>query len=373
MSRKRMSYEQIGEIIEKINEAGLSYQEGAKEFDLPVQSLYTYNHWKKRQGDKPAVNQEGETAAGNEEIQCVPESSAAEVPAAVPPEIQQLILDYRNEHPDHGFKRIEDYLKSHHFLAIPRKNIRAVLKAHDVLETVDSSFDKGAVQTAKGTRRFEANYPRELYQMDVTYVYLAGMAVLYLVMIIDDFSRFCVCSALRGDQKGLTMIEVVHQTIERYGKPKRLLTDQGSSFYSWGQNPTLFQQYLDDMKIEHVVADPHSPQTLGKVERLNKTIKLELLEKRRFSGLEEASAGIEAYFQGYNYERCHQGIGGKRPADRFHGVIAETTQIERELMSQELDFSRGYLVLRTGGHNVSLVSGVRGLQVFVDGNEWKGV
>lgn len=26
------------------------------------------------------------------------------------------------------------------------------------------------------------------------------------------------------------------------------------------------------MKIEHIVSDPHSPQTLGKVERLNQTV-----------------------------------------------------------------------------------------------------
>ena len=96
------------------------------------------------------------------------------------------------------------------------------------------------------------------------------------------------------------------------------------------------------------------------------------MEKRRFSGKEEAIAGIEAYFQSYNYERCHQGIGGKRPVDRFHGVIAETTRVERALVSQELDFTKGYLVPRTGDHNVSLVSGAHGLQVFVDGNEWKG-
>jgi transposase InsO family protein len=81
-----------------------------------------------------------------------------------------------------------------------------------------------------------------------------------------------VCHELGTEQKSLTMINALHRTIERYGKPQKLLTDQSGSFYSWSFEQTLFQKYLDDMKIEHIVSDPHSPQTQGKVERLTQTI-----------------------------------------------------------------------------------------------------
>jgi transposase InsO family protein len=66
------------------------------------------------------------------------------------------------------------------------------------------------------------------------------------------------------------------------------------------------------MKIEHIVADPHSPQTPGKVERLNQTVQRELLNKSHFSGYEDACRSIETYFHHYNYERPHQGIAGEK-------------------------------------------------------------
>jgi transposase InsO family protein len=234
---------------------------------------------------------------------------------------------------------------------VPRKKIREVLKLHGLTGSRDSSFDNdktdnGNGKSSKGSRRFEASYPRELYQMDITYVYLANDGVYYLVIILDDYSRFCVCSELRRDQQGLSMIEVLHRAIERYGKPTKLLTDQGSSFYSWSSEQTLFSRYLDDMKIEHIVADPHSPQTLGKVERLNQTVKRELLKKVHFSSYQEACDGICDYFHQYNYSRPHQGIGGAIPVSRFQGIIAETSRIESGLCGHGLDFSRGYLVFK---------------------------
>ena len=104
---------------------------------------------------------------------------------------------------------------------------------------------------------------------------------------------------------------------------------------------------------------------------MNQTLKRELLKVRRFVGEAEARRGIEAFIQGYNYERNHQGIGGSRPADRFHGVIEETSRNERELATRELDFSKGYLVLRTAEHRLSLVSRTTGVQVFVNGKPWR--
>jgi hypothetical protein len=124
------------------------------------------------------------------------------------------------------------------------------------------------------------------------------------------------------------------------------------------------------MKIEHIVADPHSPQTLGKVERLNQTVQRELLNKGYFAGYEyeKACRNIADYFQHYNYARPHQGIGGAFPASRFHGIIGETSRIESELCGHDLDFSRGYLVFKMVDHTISIVCNSMGLQVFLDGH-----
>lgn len=206
-----------------------------------------------------------------------------------------------------------------------------------------------------------------MYQMDVTYVYLSGIPVLYLVVIVDDHSRFCVGAELCHDQKGETLIGVLHNSCIRHGIPRKLLTDQGSGFYSWSARQTLFQQYLDDRKIEHIVSDPHSPQSQGKVERLIQTIKRECLGKVRFAGYSDAVHGIADYIRGYNFGRPHQGIDGFRPADRFYGVVGEQSRVEAELVSKEVDFSKGYCIFKVQDHCVSVVSSDEGIVALLDG------
>ncbi len=391
---KVRNWTKLGEYVSRIEELGMSYVEGAAHFGISVSSIYKYNSQIKRkiqaesslrESSDGLSNSYSEGPSPSEEsssVESTPSASPSGVESCVwngpgtvdlPPGVAELIINYRQEHPEHGYKRIEDHLKSRYFVVVPRKKIRELLKHHGLTGDRDSSFDKSSLEAqAKGTRRFEASYPRELYQMDITYVYLVNQTVCYLVVVVDDNSRFCVSCELRRDYRGISMIEVLHRAIERYGKPSKLLTDQGSSFYSWSREQTLFSRYLDDMKIEHIVADPHSPQTLGKVERFHQTIQRELLNKSHLVSYEEARQRIESYMHHYNYERPHQGIGGACPASRFQGIIGETRRIESQLCGGGIDFSRGYLVFKMFEHTISIVCNGGGLQVFLDGDLLQG-
>lgn len=370
----------IGEIIEKIKEQGLTYSEGARLYGIKARAIYDYTRRQRVRAKKEESSYTSEESSvksdnhGECQFSVAVKDKEPEIVPSLPEGVQELIIDYRKNNPDHGYRRIESYLKSKYFVVISRKKIREVLKFHGLEKTLDSSFDRKDVETnPKGTRRFEAPYPRELYQMDITYVYLTGIPVLYLVVIIDDYSRFCVAAELHDNQQGFTMIEVLHRAIERYGKPRKLLTDQGTSFYTWSNEQTIFQKYLDDMKIEHIVADPHSPQTLGKTERLHQTIQHELLKKRRFKDYKDARQGIEEYVHSYNYNRPHQGINGKNPCDRFYGIIGEASRIEEGLSSNSIDFSKGYLIFKNQEHTISVVGSNTGFQVFLDGNLLRGL
>jgi transposase InsO family protein len=359
---KKLNWKEVKEIVSKIQELGLSYKEGAQKYGIKVGVLYEYN---KRQKKLAGENETTSTDNGDKLSQPSKGSSC------LPQEIVELITDYRGENPDHGFKRIQETLKSKHLVVVTRKQIRKILKEHGLLEELDSSFDR-KTEPAKGTRRFEASYPRQLYQMDVTYVYITKIPVLYLVVIVDDYSRFCVAADLCTDQRGTTLVEVLHNACIKYGNAVKLLTDQGSGFYTWSMERTVFQKYLDDMKIEHIVAEPHSPQTSGKVERLIQTIKKELLEKVHFSSYEEAKRGIIDYIKSYNFERVHQGIDGARPSDRFYGVIGETSRIESQLCGRELDLSKSYLVYKVQEHTLSVVNSSEEIEVYLDGKLLKG-
>ena len=299
--------------------------------DMPVRRLYELSRREKHVPDNGSGEDDCQETTGNEEAEPPPDRGTASAATgagddpyaqpSLPVEVQQLIIEYRTSDVGVGFKRIEDRLKSDHLVVVNRKQIRQVLKNHGLLVGHDSSFDLPA-ESGKGSRRFEAACAGEMYQMDVSYVYLSGLPVQYLVVIVDDYSRFCVSAELCGDQKGETLLGMLHEACSRHGKPGKLLTDQGSGFYSWSARQTMFQQYLDDQRIEHLVGNPHSPQSQGKVERLIQTLKREWLGRTRFESLAEAAAGLAAYIRGYNYDRPHQGIGGFRPADRFYGLLS---------------------------------------------------
>ncbi|HDM78203.1 MAG TPA: transposase [Deltaproteobacteria bacterium] len=361
---KRIDWDRVKELVDTIKGQGLKLSEGAEKFGIPVWQLYELNR-RHKGGEASRDKIWGEAEVSEKRSQADPGSKGLKG-SPLPKEVQDLIVKYRKEDPGAGFKRIEDRLKGEHLVVVNRKQIRHVLKIHGLLEDHDSSFDRSE-RDIKGSRRFEAGYAGELYQMDVTYVYLTGIPVLYLVVIVDDFSRFCVGAELCFDQKGETLIGVLHNACIRHGKPVKLLTDQGSGFYTWSARQTLFQRYLDDHKIEHIVSDPHSPQTQGKVERLIQTIKRECLSRVRFKSYSEAALGIADYIRGYNFGRPHQGIKGFRPADRFYGVVGERSRIEAELAGKEVDFSKGYCILKVQDHCVSVVSSSEGIVVLVDG------
>jgi len=357
---KKHDWRKVGEIVQKIRDLGLSYKDGAKRFGVKPWVLYDYN----RKGNHDA--KEAEAAGGAEREQLKASGSTAASPVALPGDVGELIRTYRREHSGHGFKRIQDLLKQKHLVIVTRKQIRKVLKDAGLLQSCDSSFDREP-EPAKGTRRFEAAYPGEMWQMDVTYVYICRIPVLYLVVIIDDHSRYCIAGELVRDQRAETLIGILHNAVTVYGAPRKLLTDQGSGFYSWSREQTRFQEYLDDQRIEHVVAEPHSPQTQGKVERLIQNFRDELLSRVRFTGFEDARAQIHSYVESYNVDRPHQGIGGSRPADRFHGVAGEVARVETQLAGREMDLERGYVIYKFQEHRVCVCSRAAGIEVYLDG------
>jgi hypothetical protein len=140
----------------QINELKRSYAEGAEEFNIPVRSIYRYNNEMKRENPAPHVGNDGTaTVAGTAEVE-----TQATVCSVLPSEIQTIIVNYRQENPDHGYQRIEDYLRDRYFVKVSRKEIRKILKAHGLTKLLDSSFDKDQ-QPGNGTRRFEASQPGE--------------------------------------------------------------------------------------------------------------------------------------------------------------------------------------------------------------------
>lgn len=222
----------------------------------------------------------------------------------------------------------------------------------------------------KACQRFEAARPLELAQMDILEFYINKLKV-YLILLIDDFSRFVLGWRLLEQTSIDDVIELVRSAMDRYGKPEEILTDRGFVFYSW-RGANRFERYLENERIDHTHASAHHPQTLGKVEALNKRIKTELIDRRHFATAQEAGACIQDWISHYNFDRPHQGLGGFLvPAERFKGqadrvlkqiaegmaVSEQIGYVERSLVNLVLS-PDGKLVCYLLGRPVAVEAGV---------------
>jgi transposase InsO family protein len=147
-----------------------------------------------------------------------------------------------------------------------------------------------------------------------------GNKKLYLIGVIDDYSRICwieVIDRIKSLDVMFATMSVLTYFKGRYGiRFAEMLSDNGSEFASRNniQNHP-FEKMLNFYEIKHRYTKPCIPQTNGKIKRFWKTIEEELLGGEKLETLEELKHHILGYMVYYNQHRKHQGIGNLIPLD----------------------------------------------------------
>jgi transposase InsO family protein len=177
----------------------------------------------------------------------------------------------------------------------------------------------------------------EQWQIDATYLKVIGWGWYFLISVIDDFSRRILAWRLQPKMDGDAFSEVVQDALEATGLYKapnilkpRLLSDNGSGLI--GKN---FQDYIDAVKVKHILASPYHPQTNGKIERYHRSLKERVLLVIHCYPweLEEDVALFVAY---YNSMRYHEALGNVTPDDVYFGRKEEILSKRREIKFETL-------------------------------------
>lgn len=225
---------------------------------------------------------------------------------------QAGILELKQRHPSMGPAQIRIQLKRFNGWRLSVRAIARLLKQKGYQLVHVASTPKG--QTIQ---RFEAPHRNALWQMDFVELRV-GPERVSLLLVIDDFSRFCVAHELLTEATSEAVVEVVKKAIRQHGKPEAVYTDRGSQFLAWRASSSL-ENFLEQQLIDHHVGTAYHPQGRGKVESLAGTIQRELWQVVHFSSVDEARARTATFFQWYNEKRAHMGIDGLTPADRYFG------------------------------------------------------
>jgi len=229
----------------------------------------------------------------------------------VPECMQKKVLAVWRNNPGFGPSQIHNQLRRVG-IRCDTKTIRKILEAHGYTPP------QLKPPRTQEDRRFEASRPLELVQMDVLQFHVHAQR-LYLILALDDHSRFIVGWGLLQRETMDDAVAVLEESIRRYGKPEAVLSDRGAVFHTWS-GIGRFDRVLEAYDIQHILASPDHPKTCGKIEAVNKNIQKELIDRVEFRNYLDAKEQIGRWIDEYNHQRTHQGIGGVLvPADRFYG------------------------------------------------------
>ena len=160
---------------------------------------------------------------------------------------------------------------------------------------------------------------------------------------MDDYSRFILGWKLQKDMSANSLIEVVQKAVDATGMTDvpvedrtKLLSDNGSGYVS-----RAFRNYLNLVGIGHILAAPFHPQTNGKVERYQQSLKREV-NQLPYELPSELERAIAAFVDYYNYHRYHKALSDVTPADVLDGRREQILKRRKEVRIWTINHRRGY-------------------------------
>jgi len=243
-----------------------------------------------------------------------------ESPARTPLEMEKLVVALRDKHPAWGGRKLHARLAALGHEPPAPSTITNILRRHHRLNPAQSAKHKP-------WRRFEHAEPNALWQMDFKGDFaLTRGGRCHPLTIIDDHSRYALCILACADQRRPTVQNALIQTFETYGLPERMLMDNGSC---WGHDDNQPFTKLTVWLIRHGVSICHGrsrhPQTQGKDERFNRTLKLEVISTRPFRDLTHCQNHFDQWRAVYNLERPHESLDMRPPISRYRQSRREYT------------------------------------------------
>jgi transposase InsO family protein len=152
--------------------------------------------------------------------------------------------------------------------------------------------------------KWQRKHPNSLWQMDGTKIDEG----IWVLPIIDDCSRFCVGLAKFETMNTGIVTKFLEKLIKTHGKPREILTDNGTEFGGIWKNSSEFDKWCNDNKIIHIRSRIHKPTTAGKVERFHGTFKADM---------KYCKGDMELFRYRYNHIRTHRSLNMKTPAEVY--------------------------------------------------------
>jgi putative transposase len=179
-----------------------------------------------------------------------------------------------------------------------------------------------AKHPARARPELMADRPNMCWTWDITKLRGPDKGVWFdCYVIIDIFSRYVVAWMVATTETAELAEEFITAALAAQGVEAGTLTihaDRGTSMTSKG-----VAELLADLGVGRTHSRPHVSNDNPYSEAINKTLKYCPAFPARFGGIEDARAFCGVFFDYYNHQHRHSGIGLHTPASVHYGTATE--------------------------------------------------
>jgi transposase InsO family protein len=221
---------------------------------------------------------------------------------------RQAILDFHDKYPLEGYRRLAFMMLDQDVVAVSPTTVYRVLRQAGLLDRWNRTPSK------KGTGIVQPAGPHQHWHIDICYLNIAS-TFYYLAAILDGYSRTIVHWEIRESMLEADIETNLQRAREKFPEARpRIISDNGPQFIARD-----FKTFIRLSGMTHVRTSPYYPQSNGKIEAWNKTLKVTTIRPAAPGNIEEARRLVAKFVEHYNTVRLHSGIGYIAPQDKLLG------------------------------------------------------
>jgi len=186
-----------------------------------------------------------------------------------------------------------------------------------------SGFDRAArvhVATKDQVQVFSYEYPLECVQVDDMHSFtvpdhLGKLRKAILIAFLDDASRRVLYSHFSFSENALEFERGILHILRSHGRPRRIYTDNGSTFVS-----DQTRRILDTLGIPLIHSRPGMPKGRGKIERFFRTVRTQFeitLDPSSIRSIQDYDMRFRSWLESEYHRQPHSGLGGRTPLDAY--------------------------------------------------------
>jgi putative transposase len=234
--------------------------------------------------------------------------------------VEAAIVEIAKENQTDGYRMVAAFVRQRLGVAVNRKRVLRVMRERKLIQR------RRPPERRRRPGFFRVERPRQLWQLDMTSVWVAEHGWCYLMSMIDCCTREIVAWQLELRCRADEAIALIEQAAALYGIQPGELTlgsDNGSAFTA-----RRFRARLGGLGIKHRRGGYRDPESQAFIESWFGKLKEREVWLNEYETLDDARRGIGGYVDRYHH-RPHSGLNYRTPDE-----VRRTWEDQQELQKQ---------------------------------------